>query len=343
MTLERALEEKKSKTFEFIDQRNSGFQLKDTIGTPNPICLRSSKLNLITMTSELCLGKGKGYAKIQYIPNAPVIHIEDMWVDSNGMLHSKAEKKQSGWEEQKGLKSLGYDIVEELKKAKDLKIGFEFGLLSLDKYGDDPTLLTYINNHHCNISRPNAEHDTKQHTGLFKFRCVQMDKKAEFALETMDSELSAIDYVNSLRSKDGKGFIYTAGDKAKIDATLRILDITPGCQPEEYSRKHLLIKQYSDSSPVQFMEVITETLNQYHLEIAKAVACKVLEFDQKVNNVSLLSENKDKKIDRKVIMTFISKNSEDQTEELSIHFVNDSGIVAYKEMLMLTGMATRKN
>lgn len=342
-TIEASLEEIKSKTFELVDQRNSGFQLKGTENTQNPICLRSSKLNLITVTSEMCLGKGKGYAKIQWVPNAPVIHVEDMYVDPKGGLHSKAEKKQEGWEESKGLKSLGYNLEREMAVAKEIKVGFQFGLLNAGNYGDDPSLIHYLMNHHCNVDRPNAEHDKKDHAGLFKFRCVQQDKKAEEQLEDIDSELSASEYVSSLRTKKADKFVYSAINKAKIDATLRMLDINPGCHPEEYATKHFMIKQYADANPAQFMSFIEDTLGQYKVEIGKAISYKVLEMDKKGKEAVIFTEDANKQRSKKTIYTFESSDTDGQIEELTMHFINDSGIIDYKNMQVLTGLATSKN
>ena len=341
-TLESALEDVMSKTFELVDQRNSGFMQKGTENSPNPICLRSSKLNILTMTSEICLGKGKGYAKIQYIPNAPVIHVDDMLKDEKGMLHSKSERIPEGakWTEQKGLKSLGYDLDRELRLAKEMMIGFQFGLLSLDKYGDDPTLRTYLLNHHCNMDRPNAEFDTKNHSGLFKFRCVNLDEKAAEELVNIDIEMKASEYIQSLRTKKGKENIYTDLNKAKIDATMRILGVTPTAQPEEYASKHSLLKRYADANPVEFMSFIEEATNSYKVEIGKAISFSALKIDKKEKKAFLLTKNADKKMDERLIKTFSSTDGDEQIEELTMHFVTDAGIVDFKNMQMAIAAAS---
>lgn len=344
-TVTKALEKLKdsqSLVYELVDQRNSGYTMKNTINSANPIHLRSSKKNVITVTSEVCLGKSKGYTQIQYVPNQPVINVDDVYVDKEGYFHSMAEDQQPGWEKLNGLKTrLGEKRLEqEYNNAKKLGIGFSFGLLSVDTYGGDPTLLAYLDNHHLNEGRPNAKFDTKKHVGLFKFRRVEEEKKAAQKLDILDVKVDALNYVNSLRIKKGEGgYTYSAYNKKKIDATLRILDLNPGCAPEEFGSKHLLLMQYAEANPVQFMGFLEDAFNQYSVEIGKAVSYDVLKLNKK--DASLMVKVEGQKPEPRLIITFTETTEKNCREELAVHFMTDAGITDYKQMCTLVGVAGR--
>ncbi len=198
-------------------------------------------------------------------------------------------------------------------------------------------------NHHCNTERPNAVHDTKSHSGLFKFRCVNLESKASSELVDIDMEMKASEYISSLRTKKGETNIYTEQNKSKIDATLRILGVTAGVQPEEYGQKHLLLKKYADVNPVEFMSFIEEAINNHKVEIGKGVSFKAIEINKKDKEAYLVTKGAEGKPEKRLIKSFYSADSDGQIEELVFHFVTDAGIVDFKGMLMAVAAESTRN
>lgn len=348
---DRVLEHKKITTFVLVNRSDSDWTLRSTLNTPNPIHLNAPKTKNLTMTSMYCFGKEEGYAEIMYLEGSPTIFVNDVFVDKDGAYHpttdhQKAEK--DGWKLKKGIRTLytldEKGLAQKRKIAVQKLIRFDFGILSLDKYGGDPTLLEYVNCHEDNINAPNAKFNTRNSNKMWAFASLQEEKKAAKKLDTLDSEADALMYVASLRTKVKEGgYTYDQANINKIDATLRILDMKLGFQDGDNSQKHLAIRGVAAGNPVQFMEIINSEFDDMRMAIAKGIELKVLEMPSKTDKVvrMITGEKDDKKVKRDLI-TVSGDNSEDRIMELSIHFMIDKGITDYRDFTLLCDAARNK-
>ena len=63
-----------------------------------------------------------------------------------------------------------------MANGKRQRIGFEFGMLNLDKYGNDVSLKRFIGLHHQNVKSPNYQQPAFT---LFLFSAIEEEKIAE--------------------------------------------------------------------------------------------------------------------------------------------------------------------
>lgn len=312
------LEQQKLRTFEIVNRSDSAYVKRGTENSPNPVHLNSPRTLHLTMRSKRSLGERKGFVKTQYVIGAPTIFEDDVYKDADGEFHSMSEKPQSNWILIKGLKSLGYDLKEEYRKAVKQNICFEFGILSLDKYGDDPTLLEYINNHEANRDATHSKHLTNRFT-MFDFRCVKNEEKASKKLDTIDVEAESSQYIASLRTTGVLGNTYNAKNANQIDAILTMFEVNLDVAPTDYNQKHLAIKNMANADPLLFMNGIKEFTEPVKLQIATGFTLGILDFTDSVVTM-ICGEKKDKKTNRKLLET-IESNKEGMMDELTYYFL----------------------
>lgn len=332
MNLELTVDKQKQRTFEIAARSNSSYTKKGTERYPNPVHLNSQKYKNLTLRSKYCLGDRKGYVETQYVINAPVIHVPDIYVDKKGNWHSMAEKQEADWVKQLGLKSLGYDLDKEYKRGLQLAIGFEFGILALDKFNDDPTLLSYVQCHENNVDAPNAQYNKNQNYGFFKFRCVQNEKKAEKRLDTLDNEAEALTYVSGLRTKKGEQYMFTEQNINKLNATVRILGLS-GFEMEDHNQKLLAVQGFAKVNATLFVSLVEQAFNEKRIQIINAMELNVLDF--KKNEVKLNTGEKENKPTKRDLIAFASDNKEKQVEELSAYFLCDKGTTDCRDFILL--------
>lgn len=350
LLVDKELAQKQVTTFTLINRSDSDWTRKGTANTTNPIHLNAPKTKNLSMTSVYCFGENNGYGKTMYVEGCPTIFVDDVYVDDKGNFqpssdHLKADK--NGWKTQKGIRTL-YSLDEKgldrLRKTAIQKlIRFDFGILSLDKYGNDPTLQKYVECHEDNINAPNAKFNKRNANKMWAFTHLQEEVKAAKKLDNLDAETEALIYVSSLRTKTKEGYTYTPANIAKIDATLRMLDMKLGYQEEDYNQKHLAIKSVAAERPVEFIGLITDEYNAVRMTIAQGVELKVLEMPSKTNKVVKMNfaEGKEKGKSRDLI-TASSDNYEEQVMELSIYFLTDKGTTDYRDLTLWCDAAKMK-
>lgn len=292
-----ALEEKKSRTFEIIKRQNTNWLRKGTERSDKPIQMNTSATHALSMKSRVYRGPGKGYYDIQYVIGANTIFVKD-YVDSEGKIAP-------------GLESQKYDLKAEYEKSVGLGIKFEFGLLSLDKFGDDPILEEYVRHHENNIEAPNAESKKDRTVSrMFLFRSLQEEKKAEKRLVDLDSEKEAMDIVFSLRSgSQAKGYTY---DVAKMDALLRLLGIGAGLTEADSAQKLEVILHYSKSMPKEFVSIITEETNAAKSAVIRGLELKVISIDKGELKFTH---------DKRTLLSFAKSTKDDNITEAVYHFI----------------------
>jgi hypothetical protein len=334
--LDMDLEQHKSEIYEIVNRTDSDWVKKGTEKYVNPVKINSAKTHNLPVRSRVCLGKNKGYAETMYVLGAPTIFVEDLWVDKNGGLHALSEQKKDGWELQRGLKSLGYNLQEEYKKSSSLWIRFEFGVLDLAKYGDDPILRRFVDWHENNVEAPNAKDNASGKNRMWDFRAVQKAMKAEKKLAgSLDAKKEAIDYVFGMRvAVANKPVVY---NEQLIDATINRFDIKGGLEDlETYPQKLEVILQYADGNPQAFMDTIREQNEELKVKIVTAINLKVIAFVK--NEVILHDDSKGGRTMYKAKATKL----EEQITELCDFFYTSVGEQEFNNMIILLEEAKSK-
>lgn len=350
VVIDEVLRKKQVTTFVILKRADSDWTLKGTERLQNPVHLNAPKFKGLFMKSKMCLGAGMGYVDTLYVEGAPTIFVEDLYEDNKGNYHSISEQhkaEKEGWKLKKGLRSLysldANGLKEKYRLAVQKNIGFEFGILSLDKYGDDPTLLEFVNCHEDNVDAPNAKHNKRGAITIWAFQSLQEEKRAEKKLDTLDAETEALVYVSSLRTKTKSGFEFTQANIDKINATLRILDMKNGLQEDDYNQKLLAIKGVSQGNPPAFMETINDEFNEKRSEIAMAIKLKVLEFPTKdKKEIKMTIGEKNGLPEKRTLITTVGATMENHIEELSIYFLTEQGTTDYRDLTLLCDAARAK-
>lgn len=331
----------KSSTFKLEREGSSNFIKDGTENTGKPISLKHGKFMALPMYSKLYLGEGKGYIRTQYVVGASTHYIDDYYEDKDGNFVferlTPEAAKDKGYFFRPGLTSLGYNEVR-LKEARvvanDLGIGFEFGVMELKRYGNDPVLLRFVQEHAFNVMAPNADknNDPKRLT-LFMFAPLIKEAVAskDKAVKNFDEDAEAIVYVSKLRTKTKNGYTY---DEEMMDMILKIMSDGHGLKQGDFNQKFSIIASAAKADGKTFMELITMATEEYKTSVTKAIQLKVIEFKGK--DVLMLTGTK-----KSPIHTLPKGNSlEESIEELVKFFLaNEMGAGLYPELVRQTEIA----
>ena len=333
----------KNTSFELVRSKKSGF-LKDETGVNGipPIYLSSSKTHFLLMVSRLYLGKGKGYMPTQYVIGAPTHYVNDYYEDANGELVleslfiSAAEAKDKGYQFRPGLLTLygGKDnLRKELVNANKLGICFDQGKMEIAKYGDDPVLLKFVNEHEQNDSAPRAaDNKDPKRSKLFQFQPLMKEQKAAKSrpVANFHADFAAMEFVGKLCTKKKDGYEY---DQDTLNAVLYVLGEGKDLGLEDYNQKFELVVKAVKADGATFMELVNGAFDEYKMDIAQAEKLKVLNFGAK--EVKMTEGGKET-----TIYTFKKGNNKAaNTEELAVFFLSPAGDVVYTEMIRLSEIA----
>lgn len=318
-------------TFELCGTKKSSWVKEGTgMGTNVPAKnLHHSKIMFMPMFSRLYLGKGNGYRETMYVIGANTTYVDDYYEDKQGklvlepMTKELAEKK--GHQFRPGLQSQGYDVKNtidrwsaENRRAMGLSICFEDGRLELSKYGDDPVLLKFINEHEQNKFAPRAEENRDpSRLKLFMFQPLVRENKAAKAkiVESFDDSLEAMTFVAGLRKKVKDGYEY---NEAEMDAVLTILQDGVGLLAGEVNQKFEIILRTAGRDGKTFMDIINATRDDYKMEIGIAESVKVLTYS--ATEAKLTREGK-----TEAIYTFKNgTEKESMVNELITYFLSEA-------------------
>lgn len=331
----------KTTTFKLEREGASNFIKDGTEKSGKPISLKHGKFMALPMYSRLYLGEGKGFIRTQYVVGASTHYVDDYYEDGEGNFIferlTPESAKAKGYHFRPGLTSLGYDTArlrEARVVANDLGIGFEFGVMELKKYGNDPVLIRFVQEHLFNTQAPNAsKNNDPKMLRLFMFAPLIKEAVAgkTKAIENFDDDIEAITYVGKLRTKTSSGYTY---DEPMMDMILRILDDGHGLGNGEVNQKFAIIATAVRADGKAFMKLINVATEDYKTSLVKAIQLKVIEL--KAKEVLMLQGTKKTGI-------YTLKKGANQTEaieELIIFFIADKiGAGIYPEIVRQTEIA----
>ena len=348
------LARKKSEIYTIVNKKNSAYQKQTFKDEKNPttgVFKNSPKFIFLPLESYCYLGENgsEGRVDTMYIRSAPTIFKDDVYYDKDKNFHvcniSEDEAKKKGWTLQKGLISLkridtDAKLESAKKSSKAMRIGFEEGLMVLDKYGNDANLKRFIDYHHQNTKSPNY---VPPAFTLFVFASLEEEKIAESQIGPIEAVADATNYSKNLRTAVGKkDFKYTDANKAKINATLRLID-QDNFAEENYSQKHLAINNFAINSPIIFMEIIESGFEEKRAVIATGLTegISVIGYNKEDNSFSLLMAPVKEKPTKRLLVKCESKNYEDSIEELIIHLINTP--TDWRDLTLLVEAAKSRN
>ena len=329
--------------YELTNRSDSGYVRKGQEHLPNPERLNCTKFLSLMLVSHWCPGKNRGYVKIQYVPSAPTIFVDDLYKDPKGeyytVLDFNNHHQPQEWKRELGLTSLGYDekrLKQEYAMAMNNKvIGFEFGILTLDKYDDDPILRKFLDYHEQNVDAPNKQYNKRKFSRLFMFKKRDEETKAGTKLEALDPLMEAMSFVNGLRTKKEKGYIYTEYNKNKIDSVLMCLDIK-GIQQEDWNQKLLAINAAATMNAEAFLQMTTDMLDEGRMAVAKGIDLGILSIPKKEGSeVKMSGTDKKSPTATRTIFTCITQSHEDRIEETIAWLKCPKGINDWRDLTIL--------
>lgn len=336
-------------TFELATSKQSQWLKEGTgPGTNTPAKrLHHSKVMFVPMYSRLFLGKGKGYRETMYVIGANTHYVDDYCLDESGNLvldpvKDQKEAEAKGYTYRLGLRSQGYDILNtmdkwsaETRKSMQKSICFEDGRLELSKYGDDPVLLKFIEEHEQNKFAPRAnENRDPSRLKLFMFQPLVRENKAAKTkiVETFDDSLDAMNFVGKLRTKTHDGsYVF---DEAQLDAVLNILEDGIGLAPGEVNQKFEIVARAAKTDGRTFMNIINGTMNDLRMDVGTANTLDVITYT--ATEAKLTVDGK-----KQGIYTF-KKGTEKagMVDELILYFLSgEKGKNDYNEMKRQTEIA----
>lgn len=302
--------------------------------------LHSSHTLILTIKSRLFLGQGKGYAQTMYIPHAPTHYVNDYWVDKDGTpVFDKLtadQAKEKNLERREGLLTIFGEtgLRREEIVAKSKNICFTNGELHLHKYGDDPVLLQFVNEHESNKMAPNAkDNPARDRITMFMFEPLIPEKKAlkGKVVGQFDAKRDAINFVDKLRTQTAKGYTY---NESKLDAILSILQDGIHLQPGEVNQKFEIIIKDADMDPVTFLKMVNDVMEEYRIEVGKAESLNVIEYAPKEVKITIDGKKK----------TFLAFDNGEKKDEmlnsLVLYLIGDKqGQSDFKELKRQTEIA----
>lgn len=337
LAIDKNIEKHKSMLYEISNRTDSDWVLQGTERDKNPVKMNTAKTHALPLRSRVFLGKGKGYAETQFVSGAPTIFVNDVYIDKQGGIHSIGEEKQDGWDLHKGLKSLGYDLNVEYKRALSLQISFESGVLDLNKYGQDPTLHSFVAHHENNNKAPNAdEAPSGNKSKMFNFDPIQKSVKSEVKLTaSLDVTYEALTLVYNLRKQLASGsYDYNT---AKIDALINLFGLNTGAQDLETTpQKVEVLVAMAQGNPKQFLDTIKETYDQYKMIVLTAQELKVINFVKKE-----VTFHKDKT--SRIMFNTEATKLKDQIEEFSTFLLDPKNEKDYAALTIAVEEAKKKS
>jgi len=288
--------------FELVRRSNSQWIKKGQEFSQNPARMNAPKSYVLPMRSRKYMGKGLGYAEMQYVIGADTCMVND-YVDSKGVTR-------------KGLKSQGYTpelLKEEYAKSVALNIRFENGILDLRKYGEDPVLAEFVRQHEDNESGPAKGGQDNRKTKQFNFRPLQKEVKAEKELESLEERVDALNFVKNLRTPVPGGFEY---NQELLNACCVIFGLNVPGDKEGNGSKMLKLVGFATMNGESFMNELNEAVDDVRMKITAAIKLEVLQVTSKE---AILIINKERISLRKLNATTESE----RITELAYYFIAD--------------------
>lgn len=242
------------------DKGKNGPIRQDTVGTRNPVYMNSNRIFPLPMTSRRYLGDGNGYANTQYILGADTIYVND-YVDETG-------------DYKKGLKSQGYNLDKERENSMKRKIGFQFGIMDLKKFGSDPLLVEFVNTHESNMESAAGKNPNPGVNRIAKFMPMRAEEKAAKKNVNFEDKMEGMNIVASLRQLVKPGEYKYAENK--VNALISILGITNKLGTTEFNQKFDMILRFAEAGPAEFASIVNEGMQSVEMMIAKAIAKDII-------------------------------------------------------------------
>lgn len=289
--------------FELTNRSKSQWVKKGTQHSPNPRHLNAPREYTLPIRSRLYRGEGKGYAETQYVPGADTIFVDDV-KDAKGLVI------------QKGLRNQGYDLRQEYERATNLGIKFVFGLLDLKKYGDDPRLLEFLNNHEDNLESPtNTTKGGKDPRKIqsFNFAPLRKEEKAKKAIEMLEDDAAALEFLTKLRKKKDGEYTYNTD---VINAVCHIFEIHQAYMDGAPAQKVEALIQLAKRNGAGFINAIRDTVDEYRMSIGVAQQYGVLHITSKDAKLQTAT-------DVAVIKELSGEGRDENIEELIYFFIGD--------------------
>lgn len=331
-------------SFEICKSKKSSW-IKDGTGPNTTIPAQNMHTNrvlFVDMMSRLYLGEEFGYRLTQYVPGASTIYADDYFEDKKGNLVLEPVNKESaqekGYQFRPGLRSQGFDVNNTdtkwgagYKMAMAKNICFENGRLELSKYGSDPMLLKFINEHEQNKFAPRAkENMDPSRLTLFMFQPMILENKAARTpiVESWDAGVEAMKFVDSLREKKGAGYAY---NEFKMNAVLAILEQGIGLAEGAVNQKFEVIARASRADGETFMRIIEVKMNQYRASVGAAETLEVLTYAGE--EAKITADGK-----KTTIYSFKKGTEKDSmVDEIALYFLGtEEGKNNYRELKRLT-------
>lgn len=329
-------------TFQVCNTKQSSWTMEGTgEGTGIPAQhMHTSNIMFLEIMSRLYLGKDKGYMPTQYVPGASTHYVQDYWEDTKGVPVFEKLTPEQGKEKKytfhPGLLAIyGKEGLREQEGiAKRMGICFEKGRLNLAKYGDDPVLRAFVMEHEQNKMAPNsAENKDPRRLKLFMFEPLIKENKAakEKVVETWDESVEAIKFVDKLRTKTDKGYIY---NEDSMDAILTILQDGIGLGKDEPIQKFKLIANKAKADGATFMKLVNGIMDEYRSSIGVAAQLNVLEYGATESKITVDAK-------KRVVATYKADTSkEDIIDTLVLYFLGTAkGKNDYKDLRRATESA----
>lgn len=330
-------------TYELCGHKRSEW-VKDGTGDGTgraPVHMHTCNTMFLQVVSRLYLGAGEGYMPTQWVIDASTHYVNDYWEDKDGkpvFEHLTPDAaKAKGYTFRPGLMAIYGEagLKKQYARSVDKGICFKNGILELGKYGDDPVLRAFVNEHEQNKNAPRAKENKDQtRSKLFMFQPLIRENKAAKtpAFETFDAKLEAITFVGSLRTKNpGGGYSY---NESMMDAVLAIMEEGIGLRKGDVNQKFDIIIKAANTLPKQFMDMVNSTMDEYKMEIGKGQSLDVLSYT--ATEVKLTANGK-----KDSIYAF-SEGADKETivKELVLHFLSgDRGKNDYRELLRSNELA----
>jgi hypothetical protein len=339
--LQEGLDKLSTTVFEIISRGKSQWVKEGTgpeHGTPAQH-LSTNRTMMLNPDSRLYLGKGNGYMPTLYVAGADTHYVNDFYEDKEGRLVVERltpdQAKNKGYTSRRGLRSQGYDLSEEYRKSMDLGICFEFGQLDVRKWGDDPLLLRFVEEHEQNENAPRAkENRDAKRLKLFQFRpsVPEMEAAKSDNVVKFDADLEALQLVAKTRTKGGNNsYVY---HEEWLNAILSIVEDGKTLGAGEVIQKFDLVAQWARHDGAEFIRIINNAFDEAKMDIQLAEQLKVINFGGK--EVKFVDGG------GKTIMEFKKDTAEKEAlvEELMLFLIGSTeGQLHYSEIARLTEVA----
>jgi len=235
---------------ELVDQGSSGFIQDDTMGTANPIELKSPSIHFIPnegyrrgVKTDIVNGKEvqtRFNEKIRYIKNESVISV--------------MEQRRLG--------------IEPSSLPREDKIPIEKGYATIVREGTSVGLYDYMTQVYYNESNPERSEKASA-----RFRVIHIDQQAEKFNEDELIAADAVKFVGTLYQRTGKNQ-YTYNEN-KIDAVCEMLSVFASTQPTKIKALLMLAKQ----RPEWFLTRVTKLEQTTVTEVLHALELNIIKFD----------------------------------------------------------------